>query len=157
MSMIGVIRRIPASELADVIANPAQLMEEGDAEQLSLEKMWHALHFLLTEDAEMGGEPPLAWAILGRDEVGEDMGYGPARVLDPESVASVAAALEALPPDVLRARFEPSEMEAAGIYPSIWDEDADELWEELSTYYEELRDCYRDAAKSGDAMVYMLT
>lgn len=50
------------------------------------------------------------------------LGFGPARLLRPEAVASVAQLLADLDVASLRARVEPGAMTAAGIYPRIWDE-----------------------------------
>jgi len=56
-------------------------------------------------------------------------------------------------PEELRRTFDPRRFSAADIYPGIWDEDPDELWEELSGYYSQLLAMYREAAAAGDAVI----
>jgi hypothetical protein len=59
---------------------------------LDLHKHWHILHFALTGSVEeVPG--PAGDALLGGEELGEDLGYGPLRVLSVERVQAVAAHL----------------------------------------------------------------
>ena len=51
--------------------------------------------------------PPAGDAILGGDDLGDDLGYGPARLLEPERVAAVATFLRGLGPEGVVARFRP--------------------------------------------------
>ncbi|NUR82053.1 MAG: DUF1877 family protein [Terrabacter sp.] len=51
---------------------------------LDLDKSWHGIHFLLTgTDWSAGDAGAAGGAILGGRPVGEDDGYGPARLLEP--------------------------------------------------------------------------
>jgi len=115
---------------------------------LNLEKSWHVLHYLLTGKAEEA-PPPLGNAILGGEEIGEDLGYGPARILTPQQVREVAAALASISKDDLRWRFDLKAMMAARIYP-VRDESELELALE---YFEHLSRYYGGAAASGNAML----
>jgi hypothetical protein len=90
---------------------------------------------------------------LGGDEVGEDHGYGPARLLRPETVRAVATALGALNVETLRARFDPEAMAAAEIYPHIWAVGTDEFDSYLAPNFAELRRFYRTAATNGQAVL----
>lgn len=94
---------------------------------------------------------------MGGTEFGEDQGYGPARVLTPEQVRATATGLASLTRDEMRARFRPAELTAHGIYPMVWDEDEEELFEELMMYFDSMVACYRNAAARGDAMLLTLT
>jgi hypothetical protein len=136
---------------------PAQVPPKVDIEGLGpevvLEKMWHALHFLIARTPEETGPGAGRW-ILGGEPVGEPGGYGPARLLSPADVASIARELPNA--DTLRDSFDPRALAEADLYPSVWDEDPDELWEEISGYYKEARALYLDAANAGDAMVLWL-
>lgn len=111
---------------------------------LALDKAWHGLHFLLT-GSSTDTAPPLGAAVLGGREVGEDLGYGPARSLSPAEVSAVAEALGRLTHEDLGARFDPSAMEAEKIYPGQWDEPDNQEWlleafDEVKTYYAQARD-----------------
>ena len=61
----------------------------GKGTSISIEKAWHGLHYLLCGEVEPGSRP-LSQAILGGAEVGEDMGYGPARYFTLTQVAGIA-------------------------------------------------------------------
>jgi hypothetical protein len=115
---------------------------------LNLEKSWHVLHYLLTGKVE-DAPPPMGNAILGGTEIGEDLGYGPARFLTPPQVREVAAALAPISKDDLGERFNLKAMIAANIYP-VRDESELELAER---YFEDLSCYYSAAAASGNAML----
>src|SRR5262245_58137806 len=88
MSMIGNYLRLPEAELQRVLEKPEAITkllypENGSNPSpdlhLDTDKAWHITHFLLTGEA-WGGAEPLANAVLGGTEIGdEDVGYGPAR------------------------------------------------------------------------------
>ena len=133
-----------------------ELLEPDDAEtSIDLDQTWHGIHWLLT-----GSEGPTAdvpsEAIFGGDPVGEDLGYGPARVLPAERVTAVAAALRDLDPDTLRTRMDPAAMTSAGIYPDIWDEE-DVFEDELAPAYEDLRSFYAAAAQAGESVIQTIS
>jgi hypothetical protein len=113
-----------------------------------LEKSWHVLHYLLTGEAEQA-QPPLGNAILGGTEIGDDLGYGPARFLTPQQVQEVASALANVTKENLASRFNLEAMIRAGVYP-VRDESELELAQE---YLEPLSRYYSDAASAGNAMV----
>jgi hypothetical protein len=115
---------------------------------LNLEKSWHVLHFLLTGEAEET-QPPLGNAILGGKEIGDDLGYGPARFLTPQQVQEVASALASMKKEDLASRFNLDAMIKAQIYP-VRDESELELAQE---YFEDLSRYYADAAVAGNAML----
>jgi hypothetical protein len=115
---------------------------------LNLEKSWHVLHYLLTGETEEA-QPPLGNAILGGKEIGDDLGYGPARFLTPQQVQEVASALASMKKEDLASRFDLDAMIKAQIYP-VRDESELELAQE---YFEDLSRYYADAAVAGNAML----
>jgi hypothetical protein len=124
-------------------------------ESISLEKAWHGLHYLLCGDAEpVPG--PLGQAVMGGNEFGEDLGYGPARCFSAAETAEIATALQAPGLEAtLRERFDPAAMESLGIYPGGWSEDEDaEEW--LFEAFHELRDFYAAASAAGRAVVAVI-
>jgi hypothetical protein len=122
--------------------------------ELDLEMAWHGVHWLLTGTAEEVGEGAGA-AVLGGEPVGYDFGLGPPRLLMPDAVREIAAALDALPVRVLRARYDPVAMTAAEIYPNCWE--GDQAGREFDGYlrpaFIALRDFYRAAADDGHAVL----
>jgi hypothetical protein len=128
-----------------------------DAEDLGpesfLDKAWHGVHFLLCGTPEEA-PPPLGDAVLGGDAVGEDLGYGPARVLDPARVAAVAAALRAISADEVAGRFDAVRLDADGVYPAGWAEEGRREW--LRDAYARLRAFYLEAAAEGSWVLLWL-
>lgn len=118
---------------------------------LDLHKSWHGLHFLLCQSSWEGPEPYHS-AILGGEEVGDDLGYGPPRLVLPETVEEVAHALSALSAAQLMTRFDPAAMDREEIYPGGFEEDSS--WKrDLRRDYERLRDFYAETAAQGSAVV----
>jgi hypothetical protein len=122
-------------------AIPSLALAEGEGLVADLDKAWHAIHFLLAGDP-WAGAPPHSFLLAGGAEIGDlDIGYGPARALRAAEVAAAHAAVQAIPPEEFGRRFDPERLQAAEIYPSIWDRDPaeDDLLGFLLSYYEELQ------------------
>lgn len=161
MSMIGNYLRVSPESLDELSGNPEEILDvlsaEGSAgrssgRHLDIDKTWHAIHFLLN-GKPWDGKRPLYNAVLGGMPIGEeDVGYGPARGLDPDEVRAVAEALGALPANQLLERFDPAAMNKAEIYPEGWTEDPEHR-EYISDYYTELVAFFEQAARAGDAML----
>jgi hypothetical protein len=156
MGMIFEARRLSAAEAAAVAADPAAgtaiLERTGDV--LDLDKAWHGIHFLLTgsawETTSGAGE-----AVLGGVPVGDDRGYGPARLVAAEQVRAVAAGLEEFTAETLRTRFDPAGLMAEAIYPQVWDD------EDFAAYllpnFLALQEFYRAAAERDEAVLLLIT
>jgi hypothetical protein len=141
-------QRLPAMSLQPESLGGAQSEDQGRA--LSLDKAWHGVHFLLCGAAEPG--PTLVGqAILGGIELGEDLGYGPARYFPVEQTAAIARELSRADLEAeMKARFDPARLSHMGIYPGGWDsKSADWLLGEFRM----LRDFYGAAAGKGSAVV----
>jgi len=168
MGMIANFRRLPDADLrrlsrepelvADYLAEEEPFDGFGAFADLDVDKAWHAIHFLLTGSA-WGGEPPLNFIASGGTEIGDDVGYGPARALDAVEVAALAAALESVPVDALLERFDPAALTAASVYPNIWDRPAeeDDARGYVGEYYETLRAFVLDAASEREALLISFT
>ena len=165
MVLIG--RRLSAAELHAVLDDPDTVstllygdLDDDDAEmpepELDVDKAWHAIHYLLTGTAWEIGEGAAA-AILGGTEIGEDGGYGPARLMSREMVRAIAAELDELDVEVLRARFDPAAIAAANIYPNVWDRGIEEFDEYLGPHYANLRRFYLTAAANDQAVLLAIT
>lgn len=160
MGMVWIGRRLSTSELQAVLDNPTEVTEllfgnlndeaaETPKPVVDLDKAWHGIHYLLTGAAWSLGDGPAGEAILGGEQIGGDQGYGPVRLLRPEAVGRVAAALRGVSIEELRSRFDPDAMTAAEIYPDMWTRD--DFDEYLARYFTELRDFYAEAAANGQA------
>jgi hypothetical protein len=159
VSMIANYLRVPESVLVGLYDDPstvAELLYERERERVvDVDKAWHAIHYTLTGSAwEASGA--LASVVLGGRPIGdEDLGYGPARALTAAEVAAAAAELAAIDDAEFRARFDVEALASADVYPPIWDEGDDAL-DYVAAYYGVVRDLFRDAAASGDAIVIFL-
>ena len=118
---------------------------------------WHAIHFLLTRHKE-GGDPPLAWAVLGGLELSDERNYTagrPLRILSPKQVKEIAKALASISPEQLLSRATISDMVSKGIYAVSEDEDRER--EYIRFHYEGLQRFYIDAGEKGNGMLLDLT
>jgi hypothetical protein len=120
---------------------------------VSIDKAWHGLHYLLCGKLEPT-PGPLGQAVFGGTEVGEDQGYGPARYFSPAQVVEIAVALQS--PNLereLHARFDAEAMTQMGIYPGVWEsDDRDWLIEAFGT----VRDFYASASQAEQAVVTVI-
>lgn len=123
---------------------------------LDLDKQWHALHAVLTDSA-WDVDVPRGRAVLGGEEVGEDLGYGPIRRLAPAEVVGTAEELGALTPSAFAAAIDPEGMAALDVYPQgvPWGDAFERRY--LEEAFVQLRDFYRRAADAGDAVVIVIT
>jgi hypothetical protein len=165
MGMIGYFAAVNQDDLDRLRDDPGLIEEylypndggDGPPYYVDVDKAWHGIHFMLTGKPE-GGAEPLSLAVLGGEEVGDDMGYGPARFLTPEQVRRVAAALEKLSIDEFASRYAPKEMEAAKVYPEvIWLRDEQEALNYVLEKYQQMIAFYQDAAARGDGAILWLT
>ncbi|MES3035274.1 MAG: YfbM family protein [Gemmatimonadota bacterium] len=162
MSMIGCFAAVDPSQVDALCREPELLMAHLEqcandpTRSADVDKAWHAIHFMLAGDPD-GGEAPAASVVLGGVEVGEDLGYGPARLLTSEEVREIGLFLQGMPPEQFSLRYAPAEMDAAEIYPVVWVEDGEEGREYVAHAYERLRKFYLEAAARGDSVVAWLT
>ncbi len=147
--MMRMIGHAPPQAPAPPVARPPSA--GPDTSELSLDKAWHGIHFLLTGTIEEA-PPPLGDAILGGTEIGEDLGYGPARYLTPEQVREVAQALAGISTEEFARRFDLQKIRQAGVYALEHDTTA----EYCVSYFEKMTAYYRDAAANGNAMLLYL-
>ena len=164
MGMAACFIAIDKNAVDSFFANPDSLEEflseqfesEESTNIVDVDKSWHCIHFMLTGQAE-GGEEPLAWAVLGGEETGDDAGYGPARILRPDQVKSVSSALASIDKSEFSSRYDPAAMKAADIYLSdMCVRDGEEALEYIVENYLGLTDFYRDAAERGDGAVLLI-
>ena len=165
--MIGNFRALPDEELQGLFADPSrveQLLYEsffgggsnGKGDELEVDKAWHGLHFLLTGSA-WEGSFPLNFIVAGGQEVGDDLGYGPARGLASADVRTIDAALQPLTADELGQRFDAQRMTELQIYPDGWSHDPDGEREYLLDFYADLRAFVHRTAEQGHALLVYLS
>ena len=163
--MNGNFKALTNQELDALAADPSRVEEllfasllgggSNGHEELEIDKAWHGLHFLLTGTA-WEGSFPLNFIVAGGEEVGDDLGYGPARALRSQDVTKVDAALDPLTSDELRPRFDANRMSELEIYPFGWSHDPDGELQYLLEFYGELRAFVRRTAERGHGLLVYL-
>jgi hypothetical protein len=158
MSMI--LNMIPASRetIAGLLAEPDSVTDFIDNAQdaCDLDKAWHGIHFLLCGD-EWSGSMPEGTLLAGGRPIGDvDVGYGPARALSPEDVASFYAAIATISDSDFDARFDAKKLLDHSIYPEIWDRDLKgepDGRPYLNEYFRILKEFIAKQAKDGKGVV----
>jgi hypothetical protein len=124
----------------------------GKRANISLDKAWHGLHYLMCGQMEPDSTP-LGQAVLGGTEIGDDdSGYGPARFFSVQQVAQIARELASPGLETaMTARFDPRKMNDVEIYPRGWDTAGALNW--LLEEFHHLRDFYAEASARKFAII----
>ena len=87
---------------------------------LDLYKNWDGVDFLFHQADQ--SSLPRNWLTESGDQIGEDLGYGPARVWSTEVVTSIAKKTGLCEAVSLNAAFDFKLFEQAEVYPNNWDQ-----------------------------------
>lgn len=122
--------------------------------RLSLGQSWHGVHALLTGKS-WGGRPPAAWVVLGAKNLGDEVGYGPVRVLTVDQTKRVAGYLKRLNLARLEQVCRALDFLALDAHLYLGDQwnRHDEGWPWLKSSIEELRQYYGAAGQAGNGML----
>ena len=133
-------------------------LEEKDGTELcDIDKMWDALHFLLNGLSALYGDPQdniLSEFIIGSkcfDDDSEEF----KRYIPTERVAEIADKLNEIDFQDYLKDFDMNKFAENGIYPDIWeyDEEREEIMEELSEHFDNLKEFYNKVAKNENIVV----
>jgi hypothetical protein len=137
MGMVLVLRRVDATQIAYLRANPDEAAEFAVEDEAAVEsgdcvdfdKAWHVLHFMFTGSAAENNQ---ALSLLRTDfeAIGEDIGYGPVQYHTPETAARIHNALSAISDAELWQRYDPAAIAAADLYMGETLSEADEFTEQ---------------------------
>ena len=112
---------------------------------LDLDKMWDALHFVLTgaSASEPIKDNRFSEAVLGIspiEEVEEYVAY-----TEKSRIKDIVLALDNFDIEKAMESFSMEECKKANIYPDIWDyeEESEEIEEEIMDYFQNMKDFYR--------------
>jgi len=175
MSMICSVLGVTPQQIGALRANPplASYLAMGDfappgvwtalgpvEKPLDLHKSWHLLHYLFTGEVGPAGSP--AGMLMGGEELGEDIGYGPPRLHDAEGTRAFGAFLKQLTPEKLTARLNLEEMQRAGVYaipmpPRAGEKELSQLHKEARIYFEPLRDYVLNMATRNNGLLTWLS
>ena len=132
-------------------------LEEKDGTALcDIDKMWDALHFVLTGvgTSNPSGNDPLSVAILGvtpLENVAEYIAY-----TEKTKIAEICSALENFDIEEAMAHFSMQACKNADLYPDIWDYDdeEEEIIEEICECFQAIKDFYKKILElNGNVMV----
>lgn len=133
------------------------LQEKEDAEICDIDKMWDAHHFLLT--GKSAAEPLennlISEAIVGQFLAsGEDTGEFIAGIRS-DRVKEIAEALQTIDFEGYIEQFNMNKFAENEIYPDIWEyeEEADEIKDDLRLSFESLKKFYEKMSKQGSAVL----
>lgn len=169
MSMIMYLTTASDATIAELSRNPDRIMDwlysdqcdeasaSEDKIQLDLDKAWHAVHFLLTGNAE-GGSGPEAFMLEGGSTIGDvDVGYGPARAFSAEEVRVISKRLAQISPEAMRQKFDHAALQAADIYPTIWDRMESEDVDYVVNNYDSMLQHLKTAASKNLGLIVSLS
>jgi hypothetical protein len=138
----------------------ARLEQLGPFEQpLDLEKSWHILHYLFTGHIDASKAP--GDALLTGEELGDDVGYGPARLHDEKETQDFARFLAGSDVARLQGLVNYREMSRAGIYSMPMGPGSDAEYDaglraEVGSYFPPLREyVVRMAAKQFGLLIWL--
>lgn len=123
---------------------------------LDIDKMWDALHFILTgiDCSNPMENNPLSEAVVGVisiDDVDEFIAY-----TEKTRIADIVSALENFDIKMALDKFTMKACKEADLYPNIWEyeEETDEIKEEIMDYFQNMKDFYKKILKvKGNVLV----
>lgn len=167
MSMIGYLLQVSEKELEEILLDSSVLEEKAFPEDdsspaglMDIDKAWEAIFFVLTGHglAEIDEvNPPLSWLLMSDHVVDEDldMGYGPAQYITPAEVKLLNSELAKVSNDNFKDRYDGRQLDEAGIYPEIWQEE--NAMDYAVDYFEQLKAFYALASEKGNAVITFIS
>ncbi|WP_249962133.1 YfbM family protein [Histophilus somni] len=130
----------------DEIFETVEDMDETEELSVNIDKMWDVMHFVLTgvDSSEPIRNNALSEAIVGVDSI-EDISEFVAYT-DKSRIREIVLALQNFDFEKAMKDFSMQACKNANLYPDIWgdyEEEKDEIIEELFDYYESLKEFYK--------------
>ena len=146
---------LPPDRATTLVAKPRTLAEsvESAKSHSDVYRYWHGIQYLLAQHRP--NSVAASWLDLGQPVSSATETIPAARVILPDEVAQLAAALQLIQPDDLIPHYEAAALDHAGIYPrswSEWEETFDPLGQMLEHYYF-LQSFAKTCASNGDALL----
>jgi hypothetical protein len=158
----AMLERIPGAKEREArsVEARARFEQAGPLEEaLGLEKSWHMLHYLFTGHVDPASAP--GDALMTGEEVGEDAGYGPARLQGERETLEFARFLKTVDVVRLQERVNYREMKRIGVYAMPMGQGSDAEFEaqlraEVASYFPRLRDyVVRMADKQNGLLIWV--
>ena len=149
-------------ELKSFYAEEGDIFEEvedwnDEAEiLLDIDKMWDALHFVLTgvscsEPIENNALSEAVVGVFSIDGIEEYISY-----IEKSRIKDIVFALDNFDIEKALETFSMEECEKAELYPNIWgyEEETDEIKEEIMDYFQDMKDFYKQVLEEdGNVLV----
>ena len=139
------------------IIDSVEVWSEEDV-LLDIDKMWDALHFLLTGESAMYRleDNLLSNMVVGKTALDNKeilIGY-----TEPTRVKEIAKELDKVNFDDILKTFDMQECKEEELYPNIWDyeEETEEIMEDLTYSFDTLNKLYHSAAEHNHGVLVMI-
>ena len=144
-------------ESDDFFETIKELEEKDGTELCDIDKMWDALHFLINGISAIYGATEdniLSEFIIGSENFNDESEEFQ-RYIPTERVIEIAKKLNEINFQDYLKNFDMTNFAENGIYPDIWDytEEKEEIMEELSEHFENLKEFYNKVAKNKNIVV----
>lgn len=157
MGMLANYQSISNDELEEVMCldDVEELQENVDVEICDIDKMWDALHFLLT--GKSASEPIkgnlVSEAIVGQFSISKEDSDEFISGIRMERVKDIAKVLQEIDFEKYMDQFDMSHFAKHNIYPNIWNyhDEIDEIKDDLRTSFESLKAFYIKISQRGCA------
>lgn len=165
MSMIGNFYRIDEETLhriqrGEVLVGDILYPEDGEEDEnaLDIDKTWQIIHYILSGDKWDSDEDNiLSKVILGGTPINEeDVGYGPALLVENTKTGIISKALDQITEEGFRKEFSLDDMLKEEIYPLVNGEGEDDLFRYAWAYFEEIKNFYREAARNNQCVLFYI-
>lgn len=159
MGMIANYQSVTDMELEEItcLEDVEELQENEDVEICDIDKMWDALHFLLTGKAasEPIEDDLISEAILGQFSISEEDMEDFITGISSERVQEIANALQEIDFDVYLDKFDMQTFAKNEIYPDIWEYEDEEsmIRDDLKSSFEVLKEFYEQMAEQESAVL----
>ncbi|MEM6580534.1 MAG: YfbM family protein [Pseudomonadota bacterium] len=152
MNQVGFLAKLFGKKAPTDIEVPDLNFIEGENVDDDLDKSWQGIHYCLNKTAYEAAAPMDFITVGGETADSIDVGYGPARLFNSETVKEIQSRLSNISTGDIAANYNPEEMDKLDIYPNIWSRDGDEGLEYITEYYETLKNFISDCTSNNLGM-----
>lgn len=155
-NQVGLLSKLFGRKAVTKIEIPNLSFVEGENVDDDLDKSWQGIHYCMNKTA-YEAEPPMDFITVGGEAAGNiDVGYGPARLFNSETVQEIHSHLLNISEAEVSANYNPEEMGKLDIYPNIWSRDGDVGLKYITEYFLNLKSFVANCANNKLGMaVYM--
>ncbi|MEK3672750.1 YfbM family protein [Paenibacillus sp. FSL R10-2771] len=155
MGMIGNYITVTA-ELLQAIRDE-EISLHGIEPKLDIDKAWQALHYTLSGGGTEGDSALGAVVPMNGQHYAGHYSDAEVFVLEPEQVKETAAALEGIEESYVRERYQFRQMLDEGVYPLVDDDEPEEFFDYMYTYFTAMKEFYRTASADQAYVVFYIS